>query len=462
MSYKFSTGSVRKGDSYFEDDRQGQPTYIDFGYDTIALRPSGTAILYAESDKIGIGTTSPAEILHIEGADSVLRLDDTTSNYRIDLEVAGGLKLMMGTTTNSDAYMTLMAHAGLNKLDTVTRDFHLYGNNTTTGFYFDESAGKFGIGTDAPDYTLDVAGDMGVDEKIYHNGDADTYIAFSGPNQINLVANGHSFLKYDGAIKINNANRDRNTQIMADDGNVVLHVDAGDNFVGIGTTTPEAYLDIKNTTDDGATNRTMIQMYNYRADDANENDWAPTSIDFKVENVAGCVKGATARIATVLAPVGTDHNSTEGEKSSALIFSTMDDATLAEAARINNLGYLGLGTTNPSSKLQVSGSVQFNVTVFTANDTLDGTHHVAVGDCNSADVTLTLPAATSAITGRQYIIKRADSSNSNAQAFVIAPGSGDAIDGSTSNITGIDDGTSHTLICIGTSGWILVDKYVGI
>jgi len=72
------------------------------------------------------------------------------------------------------------------------------------------------------------------------------------------------------------------------------------------------------------------------------------------------------------------------------------------------------------------------------------------------------PAATSAITGRQYIIKRADSSNSNAQAFVIAPGSGDAIDGSTSNITGIDDGTSHTLICIGTSGWILVDKYVGI
>ena len=41
MSYKFTTGSVRKGDIYYEDDRQGEPTYIDFGLDTITLRPSG-------------------------------------------------------------------------------------------------------------------------------------------------------------------------------------------------------------------------------------------------------------------------------------------------------------------------------------------------------------------------------------------------------------------------------------
>jgi len=231
---------------------------------------------------------------------------------------------------------------------------------------------------------------------------------------------------------------------------------------GIGTTTPEAYLDIKNTSDDGANNRTMIQMYNYRADDADQNDWAPTSIDFKIENVAGGVKGATARIATVIAPVGTEHNSTEGEKSSALIFSTMDDATLAEAMRINNLGYLGVGTTNPASKLQVSGSLQLNVTVFTSSDTLDATHHVAVADCNSADVTLTLPSATAAITGRQYIIKRADSGGSGGGNSLTIGRNSANIDGAGSDISSIENGTSHTLICIGTSGWILVDKYVGI
>ena len=153
MSYKYSTGSVSRGDIYYEDDRQGAPTYIDFGYDNITLRPGGTQILYAEADAIGIGTTSP-------------------------------------------------------------------------------------------DYALDVAGNIGIDEKLIHNGDADTYIAFSGQNQINLIANGHSFLKYDGAIKINNANRDRDTQIMADDGNVVLHVDAGTNRVGVNTDSPLVALDV--------------------------------------------------------------------------------------------------------------------------------------------------------------------------------------------------------------------------
>ena len=67
MSYKFSTGSVRQGDVYFEDDRDGQPTYIDFGQDSITLRPSGSQILYAQSDAVGIGTTTPSHKLTIAG-----------------------------------------------------------------------------------------------------------------------------------------------------------------------------------------------------------------------------------------------------------------------------------------------------------------------------------------------------------------------------------------------------------
>ena len=70
MSYKYTTGSVRRGDIYFEDDRAGEPTYIDFGQDTITLRPSGSQILHATADAVGIGTTSPDEILTINGAES--------------------------------------------------------------------------------------------------------------------------------------------------------------------------------------------------------------------------------------------------------------------------------------------------------------------------------------------------------------------------------------------------------
>ena len=153
MSYKYSTGSVRRGDIYFEDDRTGEKTYIDFGQDTITLRPSGSQVLHAQSDAVGINTTSP-------------------------------------------------------------------------------------------DYTLDVAGAASIDDYIYHNGDANTYIGFPSVNKVNLVANGHSFLKYDGDILINNANRDRDTKIMADDGAVILHVDAGKNMVGVNTTTPGSGLHV--------------------------------------------------------------------------------------------------------------------------------------------------------------------------------------------------------------------------
>jgi len=48
MSYKFTTGSLRQGDIYYEDDRLGASTYIDFGQDTITLRPSASAILFAK------------------------------------------------------------------------------------------------------------------------------------------------------------------------------------------------------------------------------------------------------------------------------------------------------------------------------------------------------------------------------------------------------------------------------
>jgi len=103
MSYKYSTGSLRQGDIYFEDDRKGEPTYIDFGMDTITLRPSGSAILYAEATKVGINTT-------------------------------------------------------------------------------------------APDYTLDVAGDVGVNEYIYHNGDSDTFIRFQD-DDITIKAGNVNFIK---------------------------------------------------------------------------------------------------------------------------------------------------------------------------------------------------------------------------------------------------------------------------
>ena len=87
---------------------------------------------------------------------------------------------------------------------------------------------------------------MGIDNYIYHNGDNDTYLKFD-TDEVNLVAGNWSALKLDkatGKIQLNNTNADLDLQVMADDGSVILHTDAGTNRVGIGTTTPGSLLEV--------------------------------------------------------------------------------------------------------------------------------------------------------------------------------------------------------------------------
>ena len=55
------------------------------------------------------------------------------------------------------------------------------------------SGSKVGIGTTNPDYRLQVAGNIGVNEYIYHNGDADTYIRFQDNDVRISTAGGERF-----------------------------------------------------------------------------------------------------------------------------------------------------------------------------------------------------------------------------------------------------------------------------
>ena len=117
MSYKFTTGSVRRGDVYFEDDRAGDHTYIDFGQDTITLRPSGSQILHAQADAVGIGTTSPGTNLHVKGDDARVRIDgDIDSHPGLELSENGTRKWIVFNDytndnltfkTNSDIRMSI-------------------------------------------------------------------------------------------------------------------------------------------------------------------------------------------------------------------------------------------------------------------------------------------------------------------------------------------------------------------
>jgi hypothetical protein len=55
MGYKFTTGSIRRGDIFYEDDETGQPTFIDFDQDSIILAPSGSSVFQVVGPDSGIG-----------------------------------------------------------------------------------------------------------------------------------------------------------------------------------------------------------------------------------------------------------------------------------------------------------------------------------------------------------------------------------------------------------------------
>ena len=132
-------------------------------------------------------------------------------------------------------------------------DFRVESGNSTHMLFVDGGNDKVGIGTDQPDYTLDVAGDIGVDQFIYHNGDADTLINFaddkivlkagnlalvtaeknsSAPHEVTINDGGNNV---DFVVKGNGSNQ----------GNPGMKFDADTNKLGInGIGTPLYELDV--------------------------------------------------------------------------------------------------------------------------------------------------------------------------------------------------------------------------
>ena len=270
MSYKYSSGSVRRGDIYYEDDREGQPTYIDFEQDTITLRPSGSQILHATSYAIGIGTTSPDpdELLTIDGVSG-----DHEANIQFREDGANRAKIGVNDSDNLVFHnQTVNKHIVFKVNDqSVTReglridgavpevvvnegaeslvDFRVESDNNTHMLFVDGANDKVGINTDAPDYTLDVAGDIGVNQYIYHNGDGNTWINFTD-NRIRLNAGGNNFIDCEDPgsaphkVRINNGGNNIDFVIKDNSNNVYFTADASTARIGIGTDTPDHTLSV--------------------------------------------------------------------------------------------------------------------------------------------------------------------------------------------------------------------------
>ena len=284
--------------------------------------------------QVGIGKTSPTSPLHVYSNESgnyaaLIDNDNASSGH--------GLKV------TSDGTGT-----GTNLLDVEAA--------STTVFRV-RGDGRVGIGKVAslPAAVLTVSssntdGDIAIAHKIQHIGDDDTFIEFQTDN-INIQAGGVDFIKIteddsQDMIVFNEGSADVDFRVESNNKTHAIFVDAGNDRVAIGHSTPDAILHI----DNGTSNTEVII----------EKD-AGTSGSIVFHN-------AGDRAAEIAFSTNEDIEITNRVADKDIIFTANDNSAgaMVEVMRIDgSTARVGISTTTPSTLLDVSGSAKANTFVTT-------------------------------------------------------------------------------------------------
>jgi hypothetical protein len=291
--------------------RDGATTDVNV-YNGDFIVDTDTLFVDASTDRVGIGTTSPSDLLHLSGNTNSF---NTAPIIRFD------------STSTSNANVRNWA---IGPADTEYGNFHIYKSTTRGGdpvgsaqsstFTIDYN-GNVGIGTTSPAYPLDI-----LNNSTRFSFDTSTGVAILYMDGANgdLAGGDYSSLKSDGSgdFSITTGNTER------------LRVEHGGN-VGIGTDNPSAKLHVL-----GVSQNTIA------VDSA-----AYPEITFRV---GGTIKSYDS---IVTAATGYFNTSAVGDR----IYRTEAGNHLFgyssnELMRITTSGNVGIGTDSPDSILEIAGT----------------------------------------------------------------------------------------------------------
>ena len=381
---------------------------------------SATHFFVSSSGNVGVGTTSPSASFTVNNTDVIFGSNAGYGFYygaandgTFQVKANGSETVVwlrpVGNSQNfgSDYWSSLQTAAA--SLKVLSGQYgNLYfgaGSNTLLTIYNPTSgAGHVGIGTTTPHYKLQIvgtaySGSFNANDQVVINTAGNMGVGTTAPTA-RLQAKGSGTTSSTTALLVQNANASSSLAVL-DNG-----------YVGIGTSSPAYNLDIAGTvrTTGASTNGVVFSdgtyaakayMSSYIFTIEKEGTYGPSNYLFKYNDGTAAI--SLSNNTTILGIGGGDdavmmsrnvyapHNAAFGftsygattkykaiqavftdNSTSGVAFNYKSGSADTEGIRLTSAGNVGIGTTTPTYKLDVSGSTRLNGTGLTT-----GQHTVA-------------------------------------------------------------------------------------
>jgi len=297
-------------------------------------------------NKLGIGTTSPDRMMEIEGSEAAIHLDSSANAFvLVDRGAASDVGQITYATAGSNKWFVGMADSDVSGLAGTEFFIGEGSGGSSDAHLVITDSGNVGIGTTSPSKKLHINSGTSNVVARFESSDADARIEILDSNSVG--SNSISVSTDDMYFSTNSSER--------------MRIDSSGN-VGIGTTSPDNNLEIfTNAGDEGILVKSTGDTSNAIVQDANRSS-------------AGAALGVLSSkwngtaVADILFLSGDD---TSNKDDAEIAFRTAAAGTPAEALRIDQSGNVGIGTTSPDSKLEISDATNDNLRIGTRGSNMN-------------------------------------------------------------------------------------------